>query len=306
MSKVKKKKFNFHYLKTELLGKYTVTFFGLFLITLTICMVFFIASKGLSTFFKDGLSPVDFLFSSTWKPDRLPESGGPAIGALIFITGSVSVSLLALVISTPLSIAVAIFMSEISPKLGKKLLQPVIEIFVGIPSVVYGWVGLSVLVPFIRNSFGGLGFSLLAGGLVLSIMIFPTIASVSTDALKALPSDYKEASFALGATRWQTIRKVIVPAAMPGVLTGVVLGLARAFGEALAVQMVIGNSLRFPNSITDSTHTLTSIITMTMGNTVTGTLENNALWSMALFLLIISFVFIIIIHKIGAKGSTVK
>ncbi len=306
MSKNKMKKLNYHYLRTELFGKSTVTFFGVFLITLTLCMVFFIASKGLSTFFKDKLSPIDFLFSSAWKPDRPPENGGPAIGASIFIVGSISVSVLALIISTPFSVAISVFMSEISPKLGKKLLQPVIEIFVGIPSVVYGWIGLSLLVPFIRNSFGGLGFSLLAGGLVLSIMVFPTIASVSADALRALPDDYKEASYALGATRWQTIRKVLIPSALPGILTGVVLGLARAFGEALAVQMVIGNSLRFPNSILDSTTNLTSQITMHMGNSVTGSLENDALWSLALLLLIISFLFIIIIHKIGVKGSIIK
>jgi phosphate transport system permease protein len=194
-------------------------------------------------------------------------------------------------------------MTEISRKIGKKILQPVIEVFVGIPSVVYGWVGLSVLVPFIRMYFGGLGFSLLAAALVLSIMIFPTIASVAADALRAIPSEYREASFALGATRWQTIRKLIIPAATPGILTGVVLGLARAFGEALAVQMVIGNTVRIPHSLLDSTINLTSIITMDLGNTASGTAWNNALWSMAFLLLIISFVFILIVNRIGKKGS---
>lgn len=197
-------------------------------------------------------------------------------------------------------------MSEISPKLGKKLLQPAVEIFVGIPSVVYGWVGLSILVPFIRKDIGGLGFSLLAGALVLAIMIFPTITSISVDTFRSLPQDFKEASYALGATRWQTIRRVLLPVAVPGILTGIVLGLARAFGEALAVQMVIGNSLRLPGSLLDSTINLTSIITLDMGNTAMNTPWNNALWSMALLLLIISFLFIIVIHKIGAKGSMVK
>lgn len=306
MTQSNREKINSYYLKHELYGRYLVTFFGVFLIILTICLVFFISSKGLATFFKNHVSPLDFLFSGQWKPDREFEDGGPLVGALIFIIGSLSVSMIALIISTPFSIATAIFMSEISPNLGKKIIQPAIEIFVGIPSVVYGWIGLSVLVPFIRNTFGGLGFSLLAGGLVLAIMIFPTITSVSVDALRALPGDYKEASYALGSTRWQTIRKILVPAAMPGVLTGIVLGLARAFGEALAVQMVIGNSIRVPGSLLDSTTNLTSIITMDMGNTVTGTVWNNALWSMALLLLIISFVFIILIHKIGAKGGNMK
>jgi len=306
MIKIKLKKINAYYLKHELYGKITVTFFGFFLIILTLCLVLFIASRGLSIFFKDHLSPLQFLFSTDWNPERAVEDGGPAVGALIFIFGSISISTIALLLSTPFSVASAIFMTEISPGLGKKLLQPAIEIFVGIPSIVYGWVGLSLLVPFIHKAFGGLGFSLLAGALVLSIMIFPTIASVAVDALKSLPSDYKEASYALWATRWQTIRRVLVPAAIPGILTGVVLGLARAYGEALAVQMVIGNSISLPSSILDSTTNLTSIITMDMGNTIMGSLENNALWSMAFLLLLISFTFIVIIHKIGAKGSLYK
>ncbi|MDP4093839.1 MAG: phosphate ABC transporter permease subunit PstC [Bacillota bacterium] len=298
----KSRKINFYYLKHEFYGKALVTFFGLFLILLTLLLVVFIASKGFSTFTKDHVSPLQFLFSTLWKPDRDLQSGGPVVGALIFIIGSILISVIALIISTPFSIGTAVFMTEISPRLGKKLLQPAIEIFVGIPSVVYGWVGLSVLVPFIHRVFGGLGFSLLAGGIVLAVMIFPTITSVAADALRALPGDYKEASYALGSTRWQTIRKVLVPSALPGILTGVVLGLARAFGEALAVQMVIGNSIRIPGSLLDSTVNLTSIITMDMGNTVNGTVWNNSLWSMALLLLVISFLFIVLIHKIGSKG----
>lgn len=302
MTKNKNNKFGLYYLKHEFAGKITVTLCGLFLIILTICLVAFIASKGLATFFNNHFSPIEFLFSSVWKPDREPAQGGPAIGAFIFIMGSVMVSLFALLMSTPFSVAIAVFMTEISPKLGNKILQPAIEVFVGIPSVVYGWVGLSVLVPLIRGYFGGLGFSLLAGSLVLGIMIFPTIASVSADAIRAIPRDYYEASLAIGATRWQTIRKVILPSAIPGILTGIVLGLARAFGEALAVQMVLGNTIRIPHSILDSTANMTSIITMDMGNTAAGTAWNNALWSMAFLLLIISFLFIILIHRIGRKG----
>jgi phosphate transport system permease protein len=301
-----KSKVRSYYIKHELLGKWFVTFFGILLIALTVSLVIFISSRGLSIFVKNHLSPLVFLFSANWNPERAISDGGPAIGALIFIVGSISISFLALLISTPFSISTAIFMSEISPNLGKKFLQPAIEIFVGIPSVVYGWIGLSLLVPFIRTAFGGLGFSLLAGGLVLAVMIFPTIASVSVEALRSLPGDYREASLALGATRWQTIRRVLIPASLPGILTGVVLGLARAFGEALAVQMVIGNSSRIAHSLLEPTINLTSIITMDMGNTAMGSVENNALWSMAFLLLLISFVFIIIIRRIGVRGSTVR
>lgn len=287
-------------------GRLTVTFFGLLLILITLCLVFFLASKGLATFYHNRVSPVEFLFSSNWRPDRDVSQGGPKVGALIFITGSILISVVTLIVSFPFSIASAIFMTEISPKLGAKILQPAIEIFVGIPSVVYGWVGLSVLVPFIKHTFGGLGFSLLTGSLVLAIMIFPTITSVAADALKAVSGDYREASYAMGATRWQTIYGVLVPAAKQGIFTGVVLGFARAFGEALAVQMVLGNTIRFPGSLLDSTINLTSIITMDMGNTAMGTAWNNALWSMALLLLVISFAFIMIIHRIGQKGSIAK
>ncbi|RNC28967.1 MAG: Phosphate transport system permease protein PstC [Candidatus Dichloromethanomonas elyunquensis] len=293
----------YYALKHEYSGRTVVTIFGIMLILITLTMVFFLISKGSATFFQNHISLKEFLFSTEWMPGKDEAQGGPAVGALIFIIGSILISGFALLISTPFSVALAIFMTQISPAFGKKLLQPVIEIFVGIPSVVYGWIGLSVLVPFVRHQFGGLGFSLLAGSLVLSVMIFPTITSVAADALSIIPNDYKEASYALGATRWHTIRRIIFPTALPGILTGVVLGLARAFGEALAVQMVIGNTIRIPGTILDSTVNLTSIITMDMGNTAMGTTWNNALWSMALLLLIISFIFIFIIHRIGRKGS---
>ena len=165
----------------------------------------------------------------------------------------------------------------------------------GIPSVVYGWLGFSILLPLIKGVFGGIGFSLLAGIIVLSIMILPTIASISADAVKVVPGSFMEASYGLGATRWQTISKVIVPASKGGILTGIVLGLARAFGEAMAVQMVIGNTLKLPNGLLSPTSTLTSILAMEMGNTASGSAWNDALWSMALLLLIISFIFIFVI-----------
>ena len=301
MKKPYTKKIN--YRKKELPGKIYATTCGALIIILTISIVFFIASKGIATFTVNHRSIFEFLFSSNWAPENALENGGPKIGALIFIVGSLLVSLFAVVVSTPLSVSAAIFMTEISPGLGEKFLRPAIELFVGIPSVVYGWVGLSVLVPFIRKGVGGLGFSILAGGIVLTIMIFPTIASIAADSIKVLPREFKEASYALGATRWQTIRKVLLPAALPGILTGVVLGLARAFGEALAVQMVIGNSIRFPEGLLDSSITLTSIITMDMGNTIMGSEWNNALWSMALLLLLISFGFILLIRRISAVRS---
>ncbi|WP_026882360.1 phosphate ABC transporter permease subunit PstC [Clostridium akagii] len=285
--------------RTEYIGKGYATFCGLLLVALTLTIIFFVASKGIRTFTHDHYSIVDFLFSSKWQPDATK----PLLGTAFFIVGSVIVSLGAVIISAPISIGLAIFMNLISPKLGRKVLQPALELFVGIPSVVYGWVGVIVLVPFIKKCFGGMGFSLMAGMIVLSIMILPTIASLASDAIKTIPHDYIEASYGLGATRWQTIYKVVVPACKNGILTGIVLGLARAMGEALAVQMVIGNSFKFVSGLTKPTITLTSILTMSMANTADGTPANDALWSLALLLLLISFMFIIIIRLIGRRGE---
>lgn len=280
------------------IGKYTTFLCAVLIITITISIIALITYKGLSTFIRDGVSLKSFLFTTNWNPDPTAE-GGPFVGALPFIAGSVTISLLALLFSAPFGIGIAIFMSEISAGWGRRIMQPVIELFVGIPSVVYGWIGLSVLVPFIRNHIGGMGFSLLAGAIVLAIMIFPTLASVSTDSFNANPSDIRDGSLALGVTHWQTIFMVMFPAAMPGVLTAIVLALARAFGEALAVQMVIGNAIRLPTALLSPMHTMTSIITMEMSNTVMGTVSNDVLWSIAFILLFISFVFIMLIRAIN-------
>lgn len=286
------------------IGKFTTFICAVLIITITISIIVLIAYKGLATFTKDGVSLKSFLFTTKWNPEALPSEGGPFVGALPFIAGSVAVSLLALLFSAPFGIGIAIFMSEISGGWGRKIMQPVIELFVGIPSVVYGWIGLSVLVPFIRNYIGGMGFSLLAGAIVLAIMIFPTLASVSTDSFNANPADIREGSLALGVTHWQTILMVMFPAAMPGILTAIVLALARAFGEALAVQMVIGNAIRMPTVLLDPIHTMTSIITMEMSNTTMGTVSNDVLWTIAFILLFISFVFIMLIRAIN-RGRTV-
>ncbi|BDR64054.1 phosphate ABC transporter permease subunit PstC [Clostridium tetani] len=282
----------------EYIGRTFSTLCGIFIVILTFLIICFIFLKGINIFLKDGYSLKEFIFSSSWNPD----GENPTFGSKIFILGSILVSLGALLISTPISIALAVFMNHISPKLGQKFLQPALELFVGIPSVVYGWIGIVLFIPIIKRSFGGLGFSLLAGMIVLSIMILPTIVNISSDAIKSIPKDYVEASLALGATRWQTIIKVVLPSAKSGILTSIVLGLARAFGEALAVQMVIGNTIKLPRGVLDPTATLTSILTMDMANTVSGTPWNDALWALASILLFISFMFIITIRFIAGRG----
>ncbi|ASB53836.1 putative ABC transporter permease protein YqgH [Bacillus velezensis] len=254
--------------------------------------------KGAAIFFVNGVSPIEFLTSLNWNPTQAK----PEFGALPFIFGSFAVTVLSALIAAPLGIAGAVFMTEIAPTWGKKVLQPVIELLVGIPSVVYGFIGLTVLVPFIGSfKSSGTGHSLLAGTIVLSVMILPTVTSISADALASLPKHLRDGSYALGATRWQTIRKVLIPAAFPTLLTAVVLGMARAFGEALAVQMVIGNTKLLPESLLDTAGTLTTIITLNMGHTTYGSIENNTLWSMGLVLLIMSFLFILLIRYLSSR-----
>jgi phosphate transport system permease protein len=289
-------------LRKELLGRAFVTLAGVFIILLTLSIGAFLFYRGSATFFTDKHSVAEFLFSAVWRPAE--QGSGGMVGAAIFIIGSIVISGLALLIALPFSVAAAVFMTEISPSLGKRFLQPAIEIFVGIPSVVYGWVGLTVLVPWIARTFSRpYGYSVLAGAIVLAVMIFPTITSVAADALGSVPCEYREASYGLGSTRWQCICRVEIRAAAPGILTGVVLGLARAFGEALAVAMVIGKMQAFPKSVLSPTTNLTAEITADMGNTTAGSEWNNALWTMALFLLIMSFLFILLIRAIGKMGA---
>ncbi len=289
--------------KMEQFGK-AISFLCIALIVVVVLSIFyFVASKGLATFFVDKVNVFDFLFGSKWNPSVVGSDGKALVGALPMILGSFIVTLLSAILATPFAIGAAVFMVEISPKQGQKILQPVIELLVGIPSVVYGFIGLSVIVPAIRSVFGGTGFGILAGTFVLFVMILPTVTTMTVDALNSVPRYYREASLALGATRWQTTYKVVLRAAVPGILTAVVFGMARAFGEALAIQMVIGNAALIPTSLTTPASTLTSILTMGIGNTIMGTLENNVLWSLALILLLMSLLFNIIIRLIGRKGA---
>ena len=270
-----------------------ITFFCLVLIVFIVAMILvFVAQKGLSTFFVNKVNPLAFLFGGKWDP-----SSG-SFGALPVILGSFIVTILSAIIATPIAIGAAVFMTEISPKYGAKILQPAIELLTGIPSVVYGFIGLQVIVPFVRSIFGGTGFGILSGVCVLFVMILPTVTFMTIDSLKAVPRHYKEASLAMGATRWQTIWRVILNAARPGIFTAVIFGMARAFGEALAIQMVVGNSAVIPTSLTTPAATLTSVLTMGIGNTVMGTVQNNVLWSLALVLLLMSLGFNILVKFI--------
>ncbi|WP_201280748.1 phosphate ABC transporter permease subunit PstC [Paenibacillus lutrae] len=258
-------------------------------------IIMFVGIQGLRTF--SGVSPMEFFFSTDWTPSE------DKFGAFPFLFSTLLLTLLAIVLSVPLAVAGAVFMAKIAPKWMREIMRPATDLFVGIPSVVYGLIGLTVIVPFIGKVVGGTGYGILPAGIILAIMILPTILSISEDAIRALPPRLEEASLALGATRWQTIWRVLLPAARPGILTGVVLGIGRAIGETMAVFMVIGNSPQMPKSLIDSTTVLTTAIVKDMGNTSYGTTWNNALYMMAFVLLIISMLLIVIIRVVSRRSE---
>lgn len=292
-------------IKKEYLGKSIVTICGAFIILLTAAIGIFLLVQGTGTFTRFHHTLWEFLFSSTWAPTDNSAQGGGSVGAAIYIFGSLLTCTLALLIVTPFAIGAAVFMTEIAPKAGTMVFQPAVEIFVGIPSVVYGWIGLTVLVPFIRDTFHAKmgGYSVLAASIVLAVMMFPTITTVAADAIRSVPAAFRGAAYGIGSTRWQVIYRIVLPAAKTGIFSAIILGLARAFGEALAVAMVIGKTRAFPKNILSPTNNLTAAIASDMGNSASGGEQNMALWTMALLLFLISMLFILLIHTISAKGK---
>jgi phosphate transport system permease protein len=226
-------------------------------IAMLLLIVLFILKEGLPFIFLTGIR--DFLLSSEWQP----ASG--KFGIFPMIVGSLWVTLGAMLVGVPLGLAGAIFIAEFIPGWAMKIIKPTIELLAGIPSVVYGFIGVMVLAPLIREYFGGPGLSIASASIILGIMILPTILSISIDSIKAVPRSYREGAFALGATHWQTIHMVVVPAARSGIVAGIILGLGRAMGETMAVIMVAGNAVKLPGSALDSVRTLTANIALEMG-----------------------------------------
>lgn len=261
-------------------------------------ILLYLAIEGTRLFFTDHVSPLTFLFSANFAPDH----GHP--GALVFILGSLAITAFAIVIGAPLGIAVGVFLSQLAPKRLAEFMKPAIEILVGIPSVVYGWLGLTLLAPLVREHLGSLtGFGLLTAAIVLSIMILPTVISLSEDALRSVPDTLREGSMALGATRWQTIWSVLLPSARSGLTVAVILGIARAIGETLAVQMVIGNAAVLPKNLFSPTASLTTEIVTDMGSAATGSILYHSLFSMAFLLLLIAMGLILAIRLAARRAS---
>jgi phosphate transport system permease protein len=220
-------------------------------------ITFFIFEEGIPLILKVG--PKAFLLGEKWIPSK------GLFGIFPMIVSSFWVTIGALLLGIPLGLACTIFLSELIPPSVGTLFRPAIQLLAAIPSVIYGFWGLIILVPLIRNHLGGPGLSILAGSLVLGFMILPTIITISEDALKALPSSYKAGALALGATHWQTIWRVMIPAARSGIVASVILGMGRAIGETMAMIMILGNAVKMPASFLDSARTLTTNIGIEMG-----------------------------------------
>jgi phosphate transport system permease protein len=217
-------------------------------------ITYFIFQAGVPLIARVGLW--EFLSGTRWSPTSNP----PQFGILPMIVGSLWLTFGALLIGVPLGLAVAIFMVELAPPRLAVLMRPAIQLLAGIPSVIYGFIGLTLLAPFVRAVFGGPGLSVLTGAIILGFMILPTIIAISEDAIRAVPLAIREGALALGSTDWQVISGVILPTARSGIIAGVILGMGRALGETMAVIMMIGNSLDIPTSPLQPATTLTSNI----------------------------------------------
>ena len=245
---------------------------------------FFLLREGVPTFFE--ISPGN-LFSTRWYPTF------DLYGMLPLILGSILVTVTAIGMAIPLGVGTAVFVGELAPGWAREILKPLIEVLAGIPSVVLGFFGMTVLAPLIRETLGTpTGLTAFTGALLLAYMALPTIISVAEDALDAVPKSYRDASLAMGATQWQTIWRVVVPAARSGIVTAVMLGMGRAIGETMAVMMVTGNAARIPlsvDSIFRPVRTMTATVAAEMGEVAQGSVHYHTLFGIGIILFLLTF-----------------
>ncbi|HAP93846.1 MAG TPA: phosphate ABC transporter permease subunit PstC [Desulfotomaculum sp.] len=268
------------------ISRHAVSVFGIAAFLILVFIGIFILKESSPALWEVGIT--DILLRTEWYPSR------EAFGILNMLIGSVATTLLALVIAVPLSVGCAIFLAEVAPPHIRELARPAVDLLVGIPSVVYGLVGMIVLCPFIASLSGsGSGSSVLAAAIILAIMVLPTIISISEDSIRAVPAQHKEGSLALGATHWQTIYLVLLPAARRGIIAAVILGTGRAIGETMAMIMVIGNSPIFPATIFGPARTLTGNIALEISY-ATG-IHESVLFVTGLVL----FILVMLINSIG-------
>ena len=246
----------------------------------------FLFITGIAAFHDIGLQ--EFFLGEIWNPSAY---GEPSWGILSMLAGTIIVSLLSMAIAVPLGIGSAIYLSEVARPRTRELLKPIIEMIASIPSVVLGLIGIIFLSPLVAQVFGlSSGLNAISASIVLSVMVIPTIISISEDVLTSIPRDFRDASLALGATKWQTIRMCILPAAMSGIGAALMLGLGRAIGETMAVLMVAGNSIAMPTSVFDPVRPITANIAIEIKEVVFGSLHYNALFAIGLVLFTMTFV----------------
>ena len=269
---------------------------AIFVCLILFSILFFMFRTGVLTF--ETVPFTKFFFSTDWSPEN------DSYGAFVFIFGTFALTALTLLFSVPLSLIVAVFLSEMAPRWLRGALRPILDLLVGIPSVVYGFLGMTILIPLLRDVTGtNMGDGILAASIVLTIMVLPTISRISDDAISAVPAKFRDASYALGATRFQTIFRVTLPAARSGILYAVILGMARAIGETMAVVMVIGNTPQLADALFKPTSVLTSNIVMQIANVPFDSTWNYALYMMGFLLLFISLVMIVIVRLMQRKGA---
>ncbi|MFC1955277.1 phosphate ABC transporter permease subunit PstC [Chloroflexota bacterium] len=256
---------------------------GILTIVVLLGIIALLLKEGLPVFLYT--PPWEFFFGTKWYPVSEP----PTFGIMPFFAATVWVTLVATAISVPVGVACAAYLAEVAPANLREVVKPIIEILAGIPSVVMGFIGLMLLSPLVQSVFNlNTGLCGLSAGIMLAFMSLPIIISVSEDALRAVPADFKQAAYALGATRWETIWHVAIPGALSGITAAIMLGVGRAIGETMTVLMIAGGALAVPFSPTEPMMPMTAAIASGIGNAVRGDLQYQALFAIGLILFIIT------------------
>ncbi|MCK9579241.1 MAG: phosphate ABC transporter permease subunit PstC [Methanoregula sp.] len=292
--------------------KYVFLACGLITAALVIFVFGFILLTAAPVLQKEGIS---FITGTTWDYDT------HQYGILIFILGTIYLTVVTMILAIPLGVFTAIFLAELAPAWLEKIIRPLLDLLVGIPSVVYGIFGFFVLEGIFRNAIDpaisdtlgfipifydpdpGSGLGILLGATILTLMILPTIVAISQESIRSIPDSYREASLALGATKWQTIKKVVIPAALSGIVTACILGMMRAMGETMAVVMVMGNSQHIPTSILDTGYAMTSKILSDIGYYFAQPEPRAALFGIAVVLFLMEMGFVAVARAISASAA---
>jgi phosphate transport system permease protein len=260
---------------------------GISAIVFIIGIFVFITKEGFG-FLVGDFKFTEFFFSPNWRPTS---EANPTYGILALVAGTASVTGLAMLVAIPFSLGAAIFIGEFATGKTREFLKVTVEMLAAIPSVVWGFIGLAIMNPIIIQTFDvPVGLNVLNAGVILGLMAAPIMTSIAEDALKAVPDSYREAAEAMGATRWQVIYKVVLPAAKNGLLGAVLLGVGRGFGETMAVLMATGHSINIPTSVFDSVRALTATIAAELGETAAGSSHYQALFTIGIFLFVITFI----------------